>query len=179
MTDLSAMSAEFGSPDLSGDVATLVGVCPVYTMRSYPKTLRAYTAGEGKIHLSPGEYRPAHNADEIIAERAYNPELDERNPASSVFCRGGAGYSVPWNEADEKMHLGSQDKKSDTEEEAPPEKIKRYADAVADEAELMRIFEATYGKIKPRKITERREICGEVKRAPRGKSQHPRPKNIS
>ena len=174
MTDLSAMSAEFGSPDIFGEWASLSGSCPVYTMRTYPSTLRAYTAGEGKIHLTPGAYRPAHNAEEIIAERGYSPELDERNPSSSVFCRGGAGYSVPWNEADEKMHISLRDRSSDEPRDTEPDgKRPVRQSAAADDKELMRIFEATYGKIKPRTVTERRESAAPAEKPRRPKRPEP------
>ncbi|MBQ7387636.1 MAG: NYN domain-containing protein [Clostridia bacterium] len=162
MTDITNMGGSAGSPEFVGDTCILEGTCPVATMRSYATELRAYTRGEGKLALSVGAYAPCHNADEVIAARAYDPVLDERNPAGSVFCKGGAGYAVPWNEADVLMHISEMGapRNNDTSDgEVAPRITKKldYRGTVDEDKELMRIFESTYGKIKPRKVSERVE----------------------
>jgi predicted RNA-binding protein with PIN domain len=130
-------------------------------MRSYASELRAFTRGEGKITMNVGAYAPAHNQDEIIAKAGYDPLLDERNPASSVFCKAGAGYSVPWDEADAMMHIrmdGGDGEESDDGSDVPVRaRAVKYGGTVEEDKELMRIFEATYGKIKPRRAAERKE----------------------
>ena len=158
-TDITNMHGVAEPPEIDGDFATLIGTCPVATMRSYASEVRAYTRGEGKIQLSVGKYAPCHNATEVIAARGYNPELDERNSAGSVFCKGGSGYFVPWNEADALMHLTPEGRSASRESSVPkisgtaPKTVKKEA---SDE-ELMKIFEATYGKVKPRYVGERVE----------------------
>ena len=161
MTDVTNMHGTSLAPEIYGDEAVLEGNCPVATMRSYASELRAFTRGAGKITMNVGAYAPAHNQDEIIERYAYDPLLDERNPASSVFCKAGAGYAVPWNEADALMHLRMD---TDTDEETSdasnvPVRARaiKYSGTVEEDKELMRIFEATYGKIKPRRVAERRE----------------------
>ena len=159
MTDVTNMHGSSEAPEFSGEIAVLRGNCPVATMRKYASELRAYTRGEGKIILRIGPYKPCHNADEIISQRAYNAALDERNTPNSVFCKNGAGYVVPWNEADAMMHVRAGDD-APSEEEIFEEKARsatKYTGSAADDKELMRIFEATYGKIKPRKISEKTE----------------------
>ncbi len=175
MTDITNMCGSCSAPEFIGNVAVLTGNCPVSTMRSYQKELRAYTRGEGRLALSVGPYMPCHNAQEVIAERAYSAELDERNPAGSVFCKGGAGYSVPWNEADALMHITAQGRMRTQEEqsgELAPVASKRseYKGSAAEDKELMRIFEATYGRIKQRSVPERVENVAPVAQ----KSQKPR-----
>ena len=159
MTDLTNMHGKAEAPEFLGDVAVIEGVCPVATMRSYSSELRAFTHGAGRITMSVGEYVPAHNQDEIVDSVGYDATLDERNPSSSIFCKAGAGYAVPWNEADEKMHLrqdGGEDVKA--QGEIPKRAMaKRYGGTVEEDKELMRIFEATYGKIAPRRIYEKKE----------------------
>jgi predicted RNA-binding protein with PIN domain len=54
-----------------------------------------------------GGYKPAHNAEEVIAETGYDPEADKRNPTSSVFCSHGAGMIVPWHMVRDYMHIDS------------------------------------------------------------------------
>ena len=161
LNDISTMHGTVLSTDNLGGIATVSGTCPVSTMRSYPNVLRAYTRGYGKISLSVGEYVPAHNSDEVIAARGYNPDTDERNPCGSVFCRAGAGYYVPWDEADKLMHVSPSEKLGDLTEEYNEAEVRaarvRYSGTVEEDRELMRIFESTYGKIKPRKIAEKVE----------------------
>lgn len=174
MTDITNMKGTCEAPEFDGDTAILVGNAPVKTMRSYATEVRAYTGGEGKLALTIGPYAPCHNAEEVIALRAYNPDLDERHTASSVFCKGGSGYAVPWNEADELMHIRCDDgaprpREMDDVASLPVRRAKLdYRGTVEEDKELMRIFESTYGKIKPRKVSERVENA-----APREKAQKP------
>lgn len=177
LTDISNMHGEIDSTEADELSATVTGVCPVATIRSYPMTLRAYTHGHGQILLTPGEYRPAHNASEVVESIGYTPELDERNPAGSVFCRAGAGYSVPWYEADEKMHAPPErETEADDEKTDMPKKARavRYGGTAEEDKELMRIFEATYGKPKKRTPVEKRVNENEEqkpKRAPKPKKK--------
>ena len=46
-----------------------------------------------------------HNTEEVIERFGYEPERDTRNPVDSVFCAGGSGYVVPWNEVREHAHV--------------------------------------------------------------------------
>ena len=165
MTDISNMHGECEPPEFSSGTARLVGTCPVYTMRSYAKELRSYTRAKGRITLNPAGYRECHNAEQIIAERGYNPELDSSASADSVFCKNGSGYVVPWYEADEKMHTDNPEDVRDAHggeadtasEKAPQAKKSGYRGTVEEDRDLMRIFESTYGKIKPRTVPDRVE----------------------
>ena len=161
MTDVTNMHGTSAAPEIFENQATLDGVCPVATMRSYASELRAFTRGEGKITMNVGAYAPAHNQDEIIAKYAYNPLLDERNPCSSVFCKAGAGYAVPWDEADMLMHIKTDVSDAEESDETSDIPVRaraiKYNGTAEEDKELMRIFEATYGKIKPRRVAERKE----------------------
>lgn len=168
LMDISNMHGRVDNTEIADGVAVLEGNCPVLTMRSYPATLRAYTRGYGKIAMSVGPYAPAHNAEQVIEARGYDPDTDERNPAGSVFCRAGAGYTVPWYEADELMHVPipgrSREDSSDRKEKIPERaRAVRYSGTAEEDRELMRIFEATYGKPKPRRAPER--VVNEAKSA--------------
>ncbi len=181
MTDITNMHGTADAPEIFEDTAILRGNCPVLTMRSYATELRAYTRGEGKISLRIGPYKPCHNASEVIAEREYDPELDERNTPNSVFCKNGAGFVVPWFEADEMMHVSSGEDAPTEEEifEAKARKVKSYSGTDAEDKELMRIFEATYGKIKPRKAAERKEnTASSPEKSPKPKKLKPRGEEI-
>ena len=174
LTDIANMHGSVLLTDTCGEVAVLEGYAPVYTMRSYPTTLRAYTRGFGKINLTPGKYVPCHNSEQIIAARGYDPDTDERNPSGSVFCRAGAGYTVPWYEADALMHVRPDGTTSDNNRDGKeissiPERAraKTYGGTLEEDKELMRIFEATYGKVKPRKVAEKVENKARSEEKPR------------
>ncbi len=169
MTDIEEMGGTSNSPEIYESTARLTGNCPVSTMRSYATRLRAYTRGEGRISMQIGPYRPCHNANEVIAQTSYDPILDERNTPNSVFCKNGSGYVVPWNEADAMMHCESDGGTEEAIYEAEayrPQKT-NYHGTAAEDKELMRIFEATYGKIKPRVAPERVENAAPSERVKR------------
>ena len=165
MNDITSMCGRANSPEINEQTAILEGNCPVATMRSYAAELRAYTRGEGRITLTVGPYMPCHNTDEVVEKKKYNPELDERHPAGSVFCKGGSGYAVPWNEADELMHITPTGVAKDIAEQTAPVRVAKrldYRGTVEEDKELMRIFESTYGKVKPRVVSERVENSASV-----------------
>ena len=106
MTDLSAGFAEFGAPEMTpdGTRTRLSGRAPVSSMSDYAAEVQTYTKGSGTLTLVPDGYGPCHNPEEVIAEAAYDPELDAENPSASVFCAHGAGYLVPWDLVPEYAH---------------------------------------------------------------------------
>lgn len=105
MTDLAAMGADCGAPETQGACVRLSGRGPVAALMDYPAALRALTHGEGEISLLPDGYDPCRDPAPAVQAAAYDPGADTDNPAGSVFCSHGAGYFVPWDEADALMHL--------------------------------------------------------------------------
>lgn len=105
MNDVEKRYGSFTQPQILDHTAVLTGQAPVITMRDYQKEITAYTQGEGHISCSLKGYFPCHNTEEVLANAQYNPEGDLENPSGSVFCAHGAGYTVPWYEADEHMHV--------------------------------------------------------------------------
>ena len=182
MNDIAAFGGTSELLSLDEQTAVLTGNCPVATMRRYPGDVRAYTGGKGRLTLTQGSYAPCHNQDAVIAELAYDPDRDERNSADSVFCKEGSGYTVPWYESDEKMHIKPEGEPSYTDDTPTPVLKKRsYASGVEEDLELMRIFEATYGKIKERRVSERIENAAQgyvPKNEKRKKPERPRPELI-
>ena len=179
LTDISAMHGECEDQQFKDDGSVIIsGFCPVYTMRYYGTKLRAYTRGAGKLTLSVGEYMPCHNQEEIVESYAYDAELDPTVTADSVFCKGGVGFTVPWRESDGYMHTESPEIKKDVPDEAPtvPERAReiKYHGTAAEDKELMKIFEATYGKVKRRSAPER--IVNEAKNDAPQKIRRQKPK---
>ena len=81
------------------------GEGPVRTLQNYNGEVTVYTKGKGIFLSETAGFRPCKEADRIIAETGYDPEMDLHNPADSVFCANGSGYNVRWDEADEHMHI--------------------------------------------------------------------------
>lgn len=109
LSDMEQNFAKYNSPEflqINGEEWTrLTGKVPVSTVTNYKSILNEYTSGRGKIMLNLDGYDICHNPEEVIAKRAYNPEMDLRNTADSVFCAHGAGFVVPWSEVENYMHL--------------------------------------------------------------------------
>ncbi len=81
------------------------GQGPVRTLMNYQKDVIAYTKGKGRFTATLDGYRPSLDQEQLIKEIDYDPIMDMRNPSDSVFCANGSGYSVPWDKADEYMHI--------------------------------------------------------------------------
>ena len=147
MTDIRRMCGETDSPSAFGEMTLLTGSAPVSAMQDYAREVAVYTRGTGRLSLSPGGYRPCHNAEEMIERFGYDPEADTDNSPDSVFCSHGAGFVVKWNEL--IPHLARQEEQS-----APSPAPLRTGDS---DAELMAIYERTYGPVKDRTFLLRRK----------------------
>lgn len=162
MTDIQHMGGSFNSPENDGETAVLTGTAPVSEMRGYARELSGYTKGKGRLSCSLSGYEPCHNQEEIIAGFGYDPDSDLSNPCGSVFCSHGAGHTVKWDKVREYMHLPSaleSSKKAvepaySAEVRRPLDRYKNQSDIFALDKELVRIFEQTYGAVKPRKESE-------------------------
>ena len=104
LTDLTRMAAEFGAPTTSGDVASMTGEVPASEVGEYALEVARYTGGRGRLSLELAGYRACHNADEVIAAAAYDPEADLPNTPDSVFCSHGAGHTVKWRDVPAAAH---------------------------------------------------------------------------
>lgn len=151
MSDIQRMEGTFDPPESGEETAVLTGFAPVATMRSYPMEVVSYSRGRGHLSLTLDGYRPCHNAQEVIAAIGYEPEHDLDNPADSVFCAHGAGFVVPWDQVRSHMHVDSGwGKSTRPEQEAavPQRRAMAYRATLEEDAELLKIFERTYGPIK-------------------------------
>lgn len=150
MSDLGQMHGEFAPPQVQGAFSVLTGSAPVSMMQDYQMQVAAYTRGLGKLFCTLKGYEPCHNAEEVIAEKGYDPEGDMENPTGSVFCAHGAGFVVEWDRVSEYMHLESilPDKKKEApEEETEPVRVRGTASPGGwqGDKELEEIFNRTYG----------------------------------
>ena len=141
ITDVRAMGGDFEAPQNLGDVSVLKGLLPASELGDYAQTLAAYTQGRGHLQISLHGYLPCHNAEEVIAQGAYDPEADLDNTPDSVFCAHGAGFTVKWDQVKAHMHL-----ESGLKEEKGPQILTR--NLRYDDMELEKIMEREFGPIK-------------------------------
>ena len=114
------------------------------------RTELSYRGQRWKLSLD-GSYQ-MYNAAQVIEAAGYEPEHDLENPADSVFCAHGAGFVVPWDQVRSHMHVDSGwGKAARPEPEAqtvPQRRAMAYRATLEEDAELLKIFERTYGPIK-------------------------------
>ena len=96
LTDLTRMAAVFEPPVAAGETARVTGEVPASEVGEYALEVARYTGGRGRISLELAGYRACHDADEVVAAAAYDPEADLPNTPDSVFCSHGAGHTVKW-----------------------------------------------------------------------------------
>ncbi|MFC3798998.1 GTP-binding protein [Cohnella sp. GCM10012308] len=105
LSDIQRASGQFEPPDTSAGHAIVVGRAPVATFMDYATELASFTHGRGSIRCVFGGYGECHNAQEVIDRKGYRKDADPLYTSSSIFCAKGSGYTVPWQEAEAKMHL--------------------------------------------------------------------------
>ena len=158
MADVQRRCGAFDAPETLGDTARLRGRLPVATARGYAREVAAYTHGLGRWNVLPAGYDACHDAESVIAASGYDPAADVENPADSVFCSHGAGYTVPWDEVPARAHVDSGLTRRLSPAGQPPEedagarrrRAEAYRGTLEQDKELLAIFERTYGKIRRR-----------------------------
>ncbi|WP_051638659.1 translation factor GTPase family protein [Butyrivibrio sp. NC2002] len=186
LSDIQKMNGSCNPPEIiqnsTGDpddlISLITGSVPAATLKDYANELISFTHGKGRISLSLKGYEPCHNAEEIILEKAYDPESDLNQPTGSVFCSHGVGTVIPWDRVRDYMHVdlgfsfendnaSGQNDIPITDLDLMGDKLKAFRSGEvkkeenlsfaerskafdASIQELDRIFEQTYGPVKPR-----------------------------
>ena len=159
MSDLGVRHAEFEINESSEESATIVGRAPVATLHDYTREVISYTRGLGRLSLVFDGYEDCHNAEEIIAERGYDPEGDLENTPHSVFCEHGAGILVPWQEVEAHKHLEPDlSIMNDAERIIPKATTIARKYRISDE-ELEAIMLRSFGPIRRKKYTEPKVVA--------------------
>ncbi len=152
MTDIENMGGKINMPETDGEISSLTGEAPVFSMRDYHKELTIYTKGQGHMAVKLKGYEECQNSEEIIESTGYDAESDLANSADSVFCAGGAGFLVKWNEVENYMHLPYTYGVEKEEEEIKTPTVPKSSGENVSEEELIKIYERTYGKIAERRV---------------------------
>ena len=153
MHDLSLMGGQVEMPrDVGEGMMRLSCVVPAAACADYARQVQAYTRGRGRMTAAFFAYQPCAQPDKALG--AYDPERDLDNPADSVFCSHGAGYTVKWNEVEQHCHLPMQKDRESSVQIAPARSAApvAYRGTEEEDRELMAIFEKTYGPVKSRQL---------------------------
>ena len=145
MTDLQQMGASFNPPEIVDDFSKICGSAPIRQISDYQREITLYTHGLGRMNCIFKGYEPCANQEEVVEEINYNCDADTQNTADSVFCSHGSGFLVKWDEVADYAHLEKMN--INIEEDISEIKVKTPSKLIADEEELLKIFERTYGKI--------------------------------
>lgn len=147
MNDIQNMHGTCEPSSAAGTNAVLAGRAPVSMMKGYQKDVTSYTKGEGRLYCTLAGYFPCHNEEDVVQAVGYEADRDLENPSDSIFCKSGAGVSVPWQEVEQYMHLPLT---------WQPEKVQGGADYLRggtssrqySDEELEAVFRQTYGTSK-------------------------------
>ena len=168
MTDIRNASGAFDEPIVDGDMSTFIGKAPAVALIDYQRKLASYTSGRGYISCMLIGYDFCHNESEVIEESEYEQDKDELETGDSIFCYHGAGRTVKWDEVQDFMHLPfALEKETDSNKREDSARAETMAAGrkLASDAELLAIFEKTYGKISKGNAVKR-------KAKPKGSDYH-------
>ncbi|MFD1040660.1 GTP-binding protein [Virgibacillus byunsanensis] len=105
LSDIEKAHGTFDPPETIADKAIVTGIAPVSTFKNYSTMFVSFTHGKGVLSLRYGGYDRCHNEEEIIEQLAYDKNADSQYTSSSIFCAKGKGYKVPWDKAENEMHV--------------------------------------------------------------------------
>ncbi len=158
MTDLEKMGAKIEPLQLVEGQGILKGTVPVAAFADYDQEVLSYTKGQGRIICTLAGYEKCQKQIELIAAADYHPDLDVDHPTGSIFCHGGSGDYVPWDQVEDKMHLPSvlsqQEEPLEWNLKQDNTPKKKQLDAYAAEKELEEIFQKTFGTTMKRRGEE-------------------------
>ncbi len=177
LSDIERMYGRYQDPEFEGDWAMLEGVAPVKTMMNYQIEVLSYTKGTGRCLFSLEGYEPCHNTDEVINEKAYDPENDPRERSGSVFCKKGAGFYVPWDQVESFMHVdtGGYLQKKVKEEliSSPIQPVSSISNRDISNDEVEQILRQTYGEQKRNRTSkEAKVVYGKKKKTASSEYEH-------
>ncbi|MBR5527551.1 MAG: NYN domain-containing protein, partial [Clostridia bacterium] len=151
MTDMQRIGAAIEPPESDGEFSSLKGYAPVSKIQHYGMELADFSHGKGTVLLSLRGYEQCADTVKVISEIGYDPDADVENSCDSVFCASGEGFLVKWDEVENYMHIDAVLGRSREQEEQKAQ-LKRcaenYVARIADDNELMAIFERTYGPVR-------------------------------
>ncbi len=145
MSDFQRMGGSCEISQVLGEESILTAQAALSQLGNYASTLASYSGGRGSCQQSFLGYLPCVDSLSVIAQKKYQPNF----PCDSVFCKQGAGFVVPWEEVPQHAHSLSSLPKEVVEEpvQVVRQRCRAYASTLAEDKDLMEIFQRTYGKL--------------------------------
>ena len=104
---LSRLQADVDIPEYEDDSVILRGECPYAIFAPWQEEFLSLTHGRGALRVWMSRYAPCRDQQTIVEASGYNPLADDT--PDSVFCSHGAGFTVPWNEVRNYMHMSHEE----------------------------------------------------------------------
>ena len=117
LTDLDRRGARLFPLEQAGETVLIRGEAPVSALEQYAREVAAFTGGRGSCSLTVEGYGTCQEPQQVIEMAGYSPEEDKEWPAGSIFCCQGSGISVSWKEAEERMHVHTDEGRQKPEED--------------------------------------------------------------
>lgn len=104
---LNRMQVEVELPEYEDDMVILRGEAPYSIFAPWQEDFLSLTHGRGALRVWMSRYAPARNQAAIVESSGYNPLADDT--PDSVFCSHGAGFTVPWDQVRNYMHMSHEE----------------------------------------------------------------------
>jgi len=104
---LSRLQADVDVPEYDEDSVILRGECPYAIFAPWQEEFLSLTHGRGALRVWMSRYATCRDQQSIVETIGYNPLADDT--PDSVFCSHGAGFTVPWNEVRNYMHMSHEE----------------------------------------------------------------------
>lgn len=104
---LNRMQAQVDLPEYEDDSVILSGKAPYAVFAPWQEEFLSLTHGRGALRVWMSHYAPARDQAAIVEAASYNPLADDT--PDSVFCSHGAGFTVPWDEVRNYMHMSHEE----------------------------------------------------------------------
>ena len=104
---LNRLQATTDAPEYEDDLVILRGEAPYAVFAPWQEDFLSLTHGRGALRVWMSRYAPTRDQAAIVESSAYNPLADDT--PDSVFCSHGAGFTVPWNEVQNYMHMSHEE----------------------------------------------------------------------
>lgn len=138
--DLEQRHASYETAVCPDGSSLLSGEGPVRLLQNYAAETASYTRGTGSFSLSFNGYQPSEDQEKLVGEAGYDALSDSAHPSFSIFCQHGAGFNVPWDQAEEYMHVPMRSSAPAAEAPSRPASLK------VSDAELEAIMNRLYPK---------------------------------
>lgn len=104
---LNRMQADIELPEYEDDLVILRGEAPYAIFAPWQEEFLSLTHGRGALRVWMSRYAPVREQAAIVEASGYNPLADDT--PDSVFCSHGAGFTVPWDQVRNYMHMSHEE----------------------------------------------------------------------